>query len=337
MIRDNGLGESITEEPLRKDGDELNSFRQGEDGGQPTRRRSSAMEEDECYPKTQQDELNEILESFYAMVSDDDIREYQRYVESVSDRKIAEGAVQPISKAPDFELVDQDEDIVRLSELLQDGPVVCVFYRGSWCPHCNAVIMNLQRVLEKIKDKGASLVAISPMLPDGTHYLATKRSLNFPVCSDVGNVVARKFRLTFEILPDLRETFLKWGDDIPLHNGDDSWEIPLPATYIIDTNGDVVWSFVDNDPGVRAEPEDILAAIPQRDDFSAKLKSDEFSADMKSDSDSLEFERCKGTCKGKNFFNRRHLSSTFKKNVKKVFGKKKQPPQEFIPGYLLRS
>jgi peroxiredoxin len=219
------------------------------------RRRSSAMEEDEYYPKSMQEELNEIMEAFYATVSEDDIREYQRFVESVSKKRIAEGAIHPISKAPDFQLEDQDGDIVKLRSLLDKGPVVLVFYRGKWCPHCNAVIMKLQQVLEQIQSKGASLVAISPMLPDGTHYLASKRSLNFPVCSDVGNAVARKFNLTFEVLPDLRDSFLKWGEDIPLHNGDDSWEIPLPATYIIDTNGYVVWSFVDNDPGVRAEPE----------------------------------------------------------------------------------
>jgi peroxiredoxin len=222
---------------------------------QAERRRSSAMEEDEDYPKSMQEELNEIMEAFYAMVSDEDILEYQRFVESIQKKKVAEDAIHPISRAPDFELKDQDGDTVRLSTLVEKGPVVLVFYRGKWCPHCNAVIVNLQRALEKIKSKGATLVAISPMLPDGTHYLATKRSLSFSVCSDVGNIVARKYNLTFEVLPDFRDSFLNWGEDIPMHNGDDSWEIPLPATYIINTKGNVVWSFIDNDPGIRAEPE----------------------------------------------------------------------------------
>lgn len=300
-------GESILMEPERK----------------ISRRRSSAMEEDEFYPKNFQDELNEIMEAFYAAVGEEGLQEYQRLVESIYQRSIAEGAVQAVTKAPDFDLEDQDGDRVKLSDLYKKGPVVLVFYRGKWCPHCNATILALSREMERFQAKGATLVAISPMLPDGTHYLATKRSLEFSVCSDVGNVVARKYRLTFQIPPECQVSMMKWGEDAPAHNGDDSWEIPLPATYIIDRNGDVVWSFVDNDPGIRASPEDILAEIPS---------SEEFSSSSGSRVDQVLAEEG-----GKQRLpNRRHLSSTFKtKVIKRLFGKKKQEPMDFISNYLL--
>jgi len=225
-------------------------------------------EEDEYYPKSFQDELNELIEAFYELVSDEDIRQYQKFVEDVQQRKIAEGAVTVGDIAPSFNLVDQDGDAVSLQDLCRRGPVVLVFYRGKWCPHCNAHIMRLQRTLPSIQARGASLVAISPMLPDGTQYLATKRSLEFPVLSDMHNAVADKYRIAFEVDEKFREPFLKWGDEIPAHNGDFSWKVPLPATYVIDRatsdedGGRILYAYIDNDPGVRVDPEDVLDAIP---------------------------------------------------------------------------
>jgi peroxiredoxin len=302
------------------------------EGFDEVKRRRSAMDEDECYPKSLQEELNEIMEAFYSLVSEDDIREYQQSIESISERKIAERALQPISKAPDFKLEDQDGDKVILRDLLKKGPVVLVFYRGKWCPHCNRHIMAMQEYLTKIKAKGASVVCISPMLPDGTQYLATKRSLNFPVCSDVGNVLARKFKITFEILPEFRDTMCRWGEDIPKHNGDDTWEVPLPATYIIDMDGRLVWSFLDNDPGVRADPEDILEAIP------LNPESEAFSTEMNTSINETEksaLDDVDDETKRKGIFNRRHKSSTFKTKIKKFFGKKKESPEAFLSAYLL--
>ena len=283
-------------------------------------RRWSAMDEEEevDFPTTLQEELNEILEAFYAAVSEEDIRQYQRLVEDITHKKVAEGAVKPISTAPNFELEDQDGDIVCLKELLSRGPVVLVFYRGKWCPHCQATLMRLQRELEKIKAKGASLVAISPMLPDGTQYLATKRCLEFPVCSDLGNSVAKEFNITFEVMPEVRDTMTKWGEHLPAINGDETWEIPLPATYVIHQNGDIIWHFIDDDPGIRAEMDDIVAAIP-------------------APKNNPKEDTCGNLCHANTTPapNRRCLSATFKNSFKKVFGKKRQSAQDFLGNYML--
>jgi uncharacterized Rossmann fold enzyme len=122
--------------------------------------------DDEFYPSESslQEELNEILQAFYDAVTEEDIKCYQQHVESIQERSIAEGAVKCPDIAPDFTLTDQDGETVCLSELCAKGPVVLVFYRGKWCPHCNATIMKMQRELDSIKAKGATLVAISPMV-----------------------------------------------------------------------------------------------------------------------------------------------------------------------------
>lgn len=317
-------------------------------------RRVSALDEDEFYPHSLQEELNEILEAFYEAVSEEDIIAYQQFVEGIQNMKIAEQAVKVHEKAPDFTLEDQDGDQVCLSQLLKDGPVVLIFYRGKWCPHCNAYIMRLQRNLEKIKATGASLLAISPMLPDGTKYLATKRCLEFSVLSDVGNTVAHDYNLTFQVKSEYREKFLNWGEDVPSHNGDESWEIPLPATYIIDPDGTIVWSFIDNDPGARADMDEILDAIPmcavEDLDEDQRRRKEGFSGEsdgkggmgrpLRHSLSSLPRHRDKGGDVERPLRHSiagaptRRITSTFRRSFKQVFGKKRQSAKEYLGHYL---
>lgn len=93
---------------------------------------SSQLELDEYYPKTLQEELNEIEEAFYELVTEDEIRVYQSFLEKIRQEKIAENAVKAVSKCPTFDLLDQDGEQVSLHNLLQKGPVVLIFYRGKW-------------------------------------------------------------------------------------------------------------------------------------------------------------------------------------------------------------
>ena len=276
-------------------------------------RRVSAMYEEEFYPQTLQEELDEIIQAFYAAIGEEDMRLYQKHIESIMGQSVAENAlhaVKPnsvvkvvdeeggtdgtpastaattsqvsqtesatsgapdsssgadvVTKAPDFTLEDQDGDMINLYDILenQNKFVILQFYRGKWCPHCNATIMKWSREIDKLNSRNATLIAISPMLPDGTQYLATKRSLQYSICSDIGNEVAKKFKITMVVEDEFRNKFLEWGEDVPACTGDDTWTIPLPATYVIDPTGTIIMSFVDNDPGVRAEVDNIISAIP---------------------------------------------------------------------------
>lgn len=290
------------------------------------------MDEDEDYPKSLQEELNEILEAWYELITEDDIITYQKYLEDISGHKIAENALQEVgAEAPDFELPDQDGEVVNLEELCHKGPVVLVFYRGKWCPHCNATIMRMQKLYPRIAALGAQLVCISPMLPDGTQYMATKLHLGFPVVSDLGNKTAHAFRIAFEIHPDIRESMAKWGEDLPKFNGDETWELPLAATYIIDKNRRIAWSFLDNDPGVRAEPEDILANIPRTDEG---MPDDSTSCNSTCSSQCKKEKHNRGSgyassFKFKNI--RRSLKKSVEGSKKKLFGKKKDmTAQEYV-------
>lgn len=167
------------------------------------------------------------------------------------------------AQAPDFTLPDVDGTSVRLSDLLGHGPVVVVFYRGAWCPYCNLQLRAYQRLLPQLKASGASLVAISPQLPDGSLSTREKGSLEFPVLSDVGSVVAKAFGVAYEVPPAVQAMSLGFGNDLAVKNGAGGWMLPIPATYVIARDARIALAHVDADYTVRLEPDAVIAALAQ--------------------------------------------------------------------------
>ena len=166
-------------------------------------------------------------------------------------------------RAPAFALPDAFGKEVALKTLLAKGPVIISFYRGEWCPFCNIELRTFQRELPKIEDLGATLIAISPEKPDHGIVAAEKNNLTFPVLSDFGNKVAKQFGIVFQVGEELKE-FSKnvFKNDLALRNGEDSYQLPVPATFVIDTTGIIRFAHVDVDYMTgRAEPEAVVAAL----------------------------------------------------------------------------
>jgi peroxiredoxin len=140
---------------------------------------------------------------------------------------------------------------VTSGSLLGNGPIVITFYRGEWCPICNLALHHLQKHLDEFAAKGVQLVAISPMLPD----------LKFTVLSDEGNKYAKQLGILFPMPDTLRPVFDKFGHNLKRDNGDDSFVVPVPATFLVDQKGIVRNAFVDTDYTKRVEPATILEWI----------------------------------------------------------------------------
>ena len=172
---------------------------------------------------------------------------------------IAEQSFHKGDRAPDFTLPDANGRSVTLSSLLKTGPVVFTFYRGEWCPYCNLTLRAYQAVLPQIKALGATLVAVSPQRPDFSQAMITKADLTFPVLSDVGNHVARQYRLVFTLPGPLRP----YSANLPRFNDDDSWELPVPGTFVIGQDGVIHAAFVHADYTKRMEPAAILSALTE--------------------------------------------------------------------------
>jgi peroxiredoxin len=174
---------------------------------------------------------------------------------------IAQRALKAGDGAPDFSLPDARGGHVRLKGLLATGPVVLSFYRGGWCPYCSLELRALQHALPQITRLGATLVAVSPETPDESLSTAEKNALAFPVLSDAGSVTAKSFGIAYDLAEELRPIYTRFGHALPDKNGDESWVLPIPATYVIDTDGIIALAYVDVDYRNRLEPAEILSAL----------------------------------------------------------------------------
>jgi peroxiredoxin len=177
---------------------------------------------------------------------------------------LAERALRAGQPAPSFELPDATGRSVDSKSLLARGPLVINFYRGAWCPYCNLELRAWQRHLSELQALGATLVAISPQMPDASLSLAEKHALAYPVLSDPGNRVARRFGIVFALDAGLRGVHEAFGVDLAAINGDSSYELPVPATYLIDADGTIRGAWIDVDYRRRAEPALVLERLRER-------------------------------------------------------------------------
>jgi len=220
----------------------------------------SAMADDPKSLPPVEKELNEYKRAFEKKVPADLVKTYEEGIELVRKSGVLEKAIKVGDKAPDFELPDATGKTVKLSELTANGPVVLTWYRGGWCPYCNIQLRGMQKLLPEMKAAGATLLALSPEKPDNSLSTAEKNKLEFIVLSDKGNTAARKFGVVYKLPEKVADSF-KERIDLAKLNGDDSMELPLAATYVIDAEGKVRYAFIDADYRKRAEPKDVLEAV----------------------------------------------------------------------------
>jgi len=173
-------------------------------------------------------------------------------------RVLAVGAV-----APSFELPDQDGKAVSSEELLSRGRLVICFFRGRWCPFCVAQLEAMNPVLSQIEKAGASLVAISPQTVKQSFFMRDQHQLRFALLSDVGNVVARQFGLAYRVPEEQKQVYGRTFVNLPFVNGDSGWELPIPAVYILERSGTVLYASADPDYSRRPEPEELVRFLDQ--------------------------------------------------------------------------
>lgn len=175
----------------------------------------------------------------------------------------AEMALKAGDKAPEFTLQDADGKPVSSRSLLSRGPLVVTFYRGVWCPYCNYDLQALEEVRSQIQARGAGLVAISPQTSANSRKSQRDNKLGFPILSDPGAAVAAEFGLRFSLPADLVEVYKQFGNDLPRINDEPSWVLPMPARYVIGTDGVIAYAEVNPDYTQRPDPSELLPVIEQ--------------------------------------------------------------------------
>ena len=186
---------------------------------------------------------------------------HARATAGLKQQRLAANALPVGSKIPEFQLQDHDENRVSSSHLLAKGQLVLCFIRGRWCPFCVAQMEAMNLMLPAIQQAGATLATISPQTVQQSFFMRDQHKLRFPLLSDAGNKVARRFGLTYRVPDEQRAVYQRAFVNLPFVNGDDSWDLPIPATYIIDRDGTVVHASANEDYTDRPEPENIVRRL----------------------------------------------------------------------------
>ena len=164
----------------------------------------------------------------------------------------------------DIALTNAIGQSVQLKALHAGKTTVVIFYRGGWCPYCNLELRAWQSLLPDLQKLGAQLLAISPQLPDSSLSTAEISELAYPVLSDSALAAATAFGIAFTLPPELVDLYSKVGNDLPTINGNGQWVLPVPATFVLDESGKVIYRHVEADYRQRAEPSDGLSLLQER-------------------------------------------------------------------------
>jgi peroxiredoxin len=186
---------------------------------------------------------------------------HARAVAELKQKRLASNILPIGSRIPEFQLQDHDGKTVSSADLLAKGRLVLCIIRGRWCPFCVGQMEAMNLILPEIEQAGATLAAVSPQTVQQSFFMRDQHKLRFPLLSDAGNKVARQFGLTYRVPDEQRAIYQRAFVNLPFVNGDDSWELPIPATYVIDRDGTVLYAFANEDYTERPEPADIVSFL----------------------------------------------------------------------------
>jgi peroxiredoxin len=220
---------------------------------------------EESSPETEVRPLREILaerkQSITKYVPAETQAIHTRAVADLKQKRLAENILAIGSKIPNIKIPDHNGNTVGISDLLSKGRLILCFIRGRWCPFCVAQMEAMNLVVPEIKAAGATLLAISPQTVQQSSFMRDQHKLRFPLLSDPGNKVAKQFALTYRVPNEQKAVYQRSFVNLPFVNGDDSWELPIPATYIIEGDGTVLYASANEDYTERPEPEDIVRLL----------------------------------------------------------------------------
>lgn len=211
-----------------------------------------------------QSQLDEITARTRGLVQPERLAVTDAAVQDLLATGIENRALQTGADAPPFALQDASSGkTVRSQDLLALGPLVIKFFRGRWCPYCMTELEAWQRLYPLLRERGAVLVAISPQTRRQNDFAAQQHSLAFPLLTDIGARVADAYGITYTVSVSMQDHYRSILVNIPFINGEASWRLPLPATFVVSAAGKILFSEAHADHRVRSEPRDVLEVLAQ--------------------------------------------------------------------------
>jgi peroxiredoxin len=211
-----------------------------------------------------QDQLDEITANTRTLVQPERLAVSERAVEELFATGIERNILAVGAKIPEFTLPDSTGRIVRSTDLLALGPLVINFFRGRWCPYCITELEAWRDLYSIVRERGGLLIAISPQTIRQSDFTQGQHEIPFPLLYDEGCKVAAQFGIAYQVPPFHQQHYRSVLVNIPFVNGDQSWKLIVPATYVVDMDGTVLFAEAHADFRVRPEPEDVLPYLPTR-------------------------------------------------------------------------
>ncbi len=205
-----------------------------------------------------QDQLDEITSNTRQLVQADRLAVGERAVEELFSTGIEERILPVGALAPEFELNDFTSRPVSSEDMLALGPLVIKFFRGRWCSYCVTELEAWRDLYGQLRERGGLMVAISPQTERQSDFMAGQHGIPFPLLSDPGCALAEKFGLVYTVPEYLRRYYSSIMVNLPFINGDASWRLPLPATYVIGRDRKILFAEAHADFRVRPEPAEVM-------------------------------------------------------------------------------
>jgi peroxiredoxin len=186
---------------------------------------------------------------------------HARAVAGLKAQGIAACALKVGDESPSFELPDHNGKLVSSHQLLAERRLVLSFIRGRWCPFCVGQMEAMSYIAAAIEAAGASLVAVSPQTEKQAFFMHDQHKLAFPLLVDAHNQLARQFGLVYRVPEEQQGLYRSTFVNLPFANGDSSWELPIPATFVVDRDRSILFASVNEDYSERPEPLEILSVV----------------------------------------------------------------------------
>jgi peroxiredoxin len=186
---------------------------------------------------------------------------HARVVAELKAKRLAANSLAVGATAPAFALPDHNGASVSSAKLLSHGRLVLCFFRGRWDPFCCGQLEAMNQVLPQIREAGASLAAVSPQTVKQSFFMADQHRLRFPLLNDAANQVAHQFGLVYRVPEEQQAIYRRAFVNLPFTNGDERWELPIPATYILDRDSVVLYRSANEDHTERPEPAEIVERL----------------------------------------------------------------------------
>ncbi|WP_245472302.1 peroxiredoxin-like family protein [Rhizobium jaguaris] len=207
--------------------------------------------------------LSQMRHELLAGLSGADREAYIQLVDWLRKIDVASRALQVGDTAPDFLLPDAHGRLHSSEQLRREAPLVVSFYRGGWCPFCNAELSALQAVKAEFDSLKTNIVVVSPETRDLPRQLKRQLNLDLTMLADVDHGAAISYGVLFRVPDETKAHYAGQGYDFGHRHGSTEWMLPIPATFVIDQDGVVRGAFVEPDFTIRQEPTDILNKVRQ--------------------------------------------------------------------------